>query len=360
MELAVKARDEAQARITAWRTANLSRVRPQVLTAPAKGEVLGAKDLQGKVIAADGEVLRVADYSTVRMKIKLAGTNVERVRVGQTAKIQIQPGYGTELAVHGDVRLNLLQRQRLRFQDILDVDDTKKLLTDHWKGKYITSKEDRKWRMALPVTEASDVELVTTRLQFQRLRGAPAAEKRVMPEPLEKMKLEGQVIEGSHTATYRLSEKDPKVREAVRKQIDQKLRGKEILTLFANPLQAMVAKARKREFEGEEVGIRVRGFGEPSVFFKVKAALPEPKREEQGFLAKQKKWEEDAKKNLEKAVETERTERFYEGVVELKNAPRVLQDTMRALAQRETPTDLKAKVTVVVGKRRLALVLFRQ
>ncbi|MBI3948085.1 MAG: HlyD family efflux transporter periplasmic adaptor subunit [Armatimonadetes bacterium] len=360
LEMAVRERDAAQARMDAWRAMSLSRFRPQVLKAPADGEVMGAKDLQGKVVAADGEVLKVVDFAALRLKVKLSGTNVERVRVGQPVKIEIQPNYGTETAVRGDIRLSTTQRQRVQFQDILDTDDTKKLLTERWKGKRLTSKEDKKWGLSIPATEASEVEMVTTRLQFDRLPGSAAGTNRVDPEPLERLKLEGQVIEGSHTATFRVKEKDPAPRAEVMKRIEAKLRDKETQTVVGNPLRSLAAKARGREFEGDLVDLRLRGFGEPTIFLKVKAALPEPAKAERGFTGKHQQWEADAKKGIENAVETERTERLFEGVVQLVDAPQLLQDRLRGLAQQDPPIDLKSKVSVVVGKRRLALVLFRQ
>ncbi|MDH7571782.1 MAG: hypothetical protein QHJ73_19550, partial [Armatimonadota bacterium] len=160
--------------------------------------------------------------------------------------------------------------------------------------------------------------------------------------------------------TFRLKENDDKIRQELLKRIVAKLKDRETFAPIPNPFANMVAKLHGEEAAPEEVPLRILDATPPNIFMKVKTSLTAPSTSDADFDKKLKQWEEESKKSLKEARETERIDRYFDGTVEMKKVPVVLQNTLRELSKRDPAVDLKAKVTVVVGRRRLALVLFRQ
>ncbi len=358
---AAGARARAQAERDAWRIASRDGTRV-TLAAPADGEVVGAKDLAGKVIKAGDPILKVVDLNELRFNVLLMGTNAERVRVGQKVKIEVQPNYGKQTWLRGDVRLSYFDRRRFQFNDILDTKETKDLLTEHWKDKQLTTKDDRKEDLALPATEVSEIEIFSARLRTNRLPGASAGGEVMSVEPLKDLELEGEIIEGTHGATFRTSEMTPELRKKLEERLAAKLKGKNLEPqLLPTGLRRWwLEKVRRQEVQPSPVPLHVNSVERLNLFIKVKAKLPEPKLDDPDFEKKMEKHLEDVAKKVGGAMETEKVDRSYEAVVVLKNPPAILQQKMRELMQLDPPVTLTAKVEAVVGKRRVAMLLFRQ
>ena len=375
---------EYELRVKDWDAGRKTTGTRTVVKAPLAGDVAGTKDLEGKVVAKDGALLRVVNCKDLRLAILLSGANVERVRVGMPANVEIQPKYGKNAVVRVDTRLSFWKRRRLRILDQFDDETMKSLVGEWWKDRCFMAQEDRRRSIALPATTMSEVEIMVA-AGSQRL--SPAALKRV-PDGLRlgvdhlapREDFRGTIMEGTHTAIYQTAVLTEEAQRDLQSYVWKRLRGR------VGPL---------READGTEIALRLERMRRFRAIMRIKAELPGPDMAalEKDFVEQlppgkkppkrrplfsmrehlelgptllphwreqYDKIERDRASRLEDALEVEKTERLFKGTVRMVDPPKELEDTVRSLAQQDPPAYLSAKVEAVLDKRRVAMLLFRQ
>jgi hypothetical protein len=355
------------------------------ILAPIAGEVAGTKDLEGKVLAADAVLLRVVNCTDLRLAITLNGANVERVRVGMPANVEIQPKYGKNAVVRVDTRLSFWKRRRLRVINHFD-DETMRTMVGEWlKDHHFATQEDQRRTIALPAASLSELEVMvaarTQRLTPREYKETPAGVRLGVDYLAQNDKLKGVIMEGKHTATYQTAVLTEEAQRDLQNYVWERLRGRVGVI---------------REEDGTETPVRLESLRrEVRVILRLKGELPGPNLAtlEQEFLDQLPEGRKAPKrrplKSLERGVdlgvtllphwrdqydkfdrywakqaedslEVQKTERFFVGTVRIPDPPKELEDAVRSLAQADPAVYLTAKVEAVVDKRRVAMLLFRQ
>jgi hypothetical protein len=316
------------------------------------------------------------NFNDLRLTVKLSGTNVERVRVGMPAKIKVTPDYGLGCVVRADTKLGWFESARLQFNYVLDGKEVKSFLLDWWKRHPVVSPDDTKQSVALTPTEVEECEVVCA-LRTDALSPAEAAK---VPETFylevdpiaSENPVHGIVIEGKHTGTYTTNYLDPPVREELKRRLMEAVKGKE---------------AQPKGKAGEPV-LRIEGVNSIHTYLKIKAAVADITLEESKRAKEKDKGKEqkkipvaimdqrvvaDGEWRLRRAgmderfalaaatgIEVDRGDRFFEGSVRIDSPSSDLVMKVKEAYQKSPAAYLKAKVEVVVGECRLAMLLFRQ
>jgi hypothetical protein len=373
---------DAEKEVDAWNKGEGQQGPRILLPAPLEGEVTGTPDIVGKFFKAGDAICKVVNFTDLRLSVKLSGTNVERVRVGMPAKVSVVTDYGPGCPLLGDAKLGFFDSARMQFNYALDGKETKALLLDWWLKHSLVSQEDAKREVALTPTEIEEAE-VTCALRTESL---PAAQLAKVPEPslLEVDRLGDQnpqkatVVEGKHTGSYKTNYLAPEMQAELARKITEALKGKVARIPDTDPAQA----------------VRVEGVSSVHNFLKMKAAVADLTMEEakkrfkrtlktkpsggespaqiSAAIADQRTaattdWkflrasmDERLAMAAESGLEAEKGDRFFEGVVRLPNPTPELGLKVKEAYQKSPATYLKAKVEVVVGECRLAMLLFRQ
>ena len=193
----------------------------------------------------------------------------------------------------------------------------KDILQSHFKGKAVTLEEDT----IFAVSKVTEVELQG----ILRVEDAPAGEG-IDSEPFGEMKIRGRVIEGKHTASVRFLDLPDSLQTQVERTLLERFRSQVV-----------------RSADG--TAFSVKGIQDLKI-----AVLMDGNDEGLG------------KPHLDGAepLLTERVERKFIFEAKIDDPPPALKAKVRELALTETPSYIKTKTEVVVGQRRIAMLLFRK
>ncbi|MEW6360017.1 MAG: hypothetical protein AB1696_27010 [Planctomycetota bacterium] len=372
---------EAEAEVDRWNRNEGPKAPHAALVAPIAGEVAGLQDLVGKAFAKEKPICRIVDFNTLRLDVKLGGTNVERVRVGMPVTVEVVPQYGPGCTVYADVRVGGFRSERLCFNYILNLDETKKLLCEWWKQQSVATKEDVRRKISLTPASVEEVEVacvLQTEMQGKTETDpatgqAPASDDRVEVDLVGVQNpFKGILAEGKHTGGYRTNELPDPIKTELRAQLGKLLKGK---------------LAQVPGDEGQR-SVRIEDVRKIHNFIKIKAEVSDislkdalmttdgapvgkdeivtaAAAEEIVASEKWKRLREEKNESFAKAVESaidadkDKTERNVDGVVLVTNPSPILIAKVKQGYKEATPAYLKAKVSVVVGRCRLAMLLFR-
>ncbi|MBM4079007.1 MAG: HlyD family secretion protein [Planctomycetes bacterium] len=366
----------AEAQVEAWRKTEPPADKRITLKSPHAGEISLTKDVAGKLLKAKESLAKVYDFNDLRLPIKLAGTNTERVRVGQPVKLNVIPDYGKGCILRADTKLGWWRSGRMQFNYVLDAKEMKEFLKKPLTDQVFMTKEDRRRDIALDPKEVKDIEMLMCRVANVRLKDEEA--KQVPPDGwLEAERLAkyedmmGVITDGKHTGTYVTNYLDPEMKQKLQTLLQEKLKSK-TANLYPD--------------DKEVIPLRLGDVSKMRNFLRLKMELvdlkkatgdEEPAEDQAEDAAKAKKnapipndqWDaKRAEKDKEWADKTEKAilcdkykdERWFEGNVRLKDPPRAVSDKLRELIKADSAAALTVKVEAVVDERRLAMLLFRQ
>jgi len=352
------------------------------VTAPVQGEVVGTKDLEGKIIPAGQAILRIVNFRDLRLAVILSGPNVERVRVGMPAKIEIQPRYGKNANVRVDI--GFWRRRRMQIINTFDDEKLRNFLGEWWKDRDLATRDDRRWKIALRPTAVNELEVVISARgrQVSRAveRAAPEQVKLDVDHLIDRKDLRGTIISGKHTATYQTTFLSPEERRDVRDYLWTPLRkrigvireksGKLVPVELRELRKLRVIVKLKAELAGPDLEAL-----EKEVINELKPGAKPPRRRKglspesgvelgptfvphwaQKFDEVNRLWESRA----EEALEVVKVDRFFEGTIRMLNPPKELEETVRLLAKQDPPAYLNARVMAIVQRRPVAMLLFKQ
>ncbi|GEM_PF-5726234 len=297
----------------------LSRMPKILLRAPLSGVVVVEEGLAGKVVPEEEEIVRVLDFNDLRISAVLKAANLTYARVGQLVKVEILMTYGNGEVLRGDFDRSGQWRWKKRHGQYNSVADgkIKDILQSHFKGKVVTLEEDT----LFAVSKVTDVELQG----ILRVEDAPAGEG-IDPEPFGDTKIMGQVIEGKHAASVRFLDLPDSLQARVEGALLERLRGQVV-----------------RSADG--TAFSVKGIQDLKI-----AVLMDGNDEGLG----------KASLDGSEPLLMERVERKFIFEAKIVNPPPALKAKVRELALTETPSYIKTKTEVVVGQRRIAMLLFRK
>jgi hypothetical protein len=190
--------------------------------------------------------------------------------------------------------------------------------------------------------------------------------------------LRATVISGKHTGSYTTNYLAPEVRQELARRVTEGLKGK----VAVSPNDPKMRALRMEDISGLRT------------FLKIKAVIPDltmedtakpskppggnvtdkkaPRKDIPAAVVDEKATPETAWK-LRRAeqdkefaslaasgLDVDKGDRFFEGVVRISNPSPALTDEVKEAYHKTPATYLKAKVEVVVGECRLAMLLFRQ
>jgi len=298
------------------------------------------------------------------------------------AEVTVNPDYGLGCVVRADIKVGWFGSRRLQFNYLLDGKDVKSYLLDWWKDRHICSNEDSKRDVALTPSEIEEAEITCT-VATRPLTPGEEAQARESPS-LEvetigaQNPLRATVISGKHTGSYTTNYLAPEVRQELARRVTEGLKGK----VAVSPNDPKMRALRMEDISGLRT------------FLKIKAVIPDLTMEDTakpskppGGKATDKKgplkdipaavvdekatpetaWKlRRAEQDKEFAtlaasgLDVDKGDRFFEGVVRISNPSPALTDEVKEAYHKTPAVYLKAKVEVVVGECRLAMLLFRQ
>ena len=372
---------DADKEVEAWNKGPAKKATLTLLLAPIEGEVLGTQDLAGKFFKAGETVCKVVNFSDLRIAIKLSGNNVERVRVGMPAEVTVTPDYGGGCVVRADAKRGRFATERVQFNYALDGKQVKGMLLDWWKKQAICSKEDTRQSVALPPSEVEEAEVTCTLaarpLSPTEAANAPKTDIVEVDDIGSQNPMRGVVISGKHTGSYNTNFLSPEMEARLEEMLAKSLKGK-VVRLPADP---------------KSPPLRIEGASDIHNFLKLKAVVPDLAMEESERSGR-KAGKAPAKKETPKeitvsvvdekpgampawklmragmderfalsattSVEADKGDRFFEGAVRISNPSPSLVEKVKEAYQKSPAAYLKAKVEIVVGECRVAMLLFRQ
>lgn len=289
------------------------------LLAPHAGVVITDEGKEGKLIPSGKEIARIIDFDDLRISGDFRGTNQSYARVGQPTRSEILMTYGNGETLLSDIeRPGAWMKGYGQFNSAAEgrVAD---ILKQHFAGKRLTLEEDTLFTL----NKVTAVELRGT-LRTERANALPFGEQEIAPEPFTGIEIAGRVIEGTHTASIRVLDLPEDVRSAVN--------------------QAVLQRFESRPLRLDDAALSVTDIKN----LKIIATLDV----------------ENA--NIEKAnaqdspILADKVERKFIFTAQIENPSPALKAKVRELALAETPSYIKTKTIVVVGKRRVAMLLFRK
>ena len=290
------------------------------LKAPVSGTTVVAEGLAGKVIPANKEILHVLDFDDLRISGDLRGANLSDARAGQPIKVEALMTYGNGEVLRGDFDRSGSWRWDKRHGQFNSIAEGKirDLLQAYFKGKVVTLEEDT----LFAVSKVSGVDMQGA----LRVVDAPGARGGIEPEPFDRTPIVGHVIEGTHTAIVRLQGLSPDLQAQVEKALLERLRDRAVHSTDGSPFAL-------REIKDLKVAVNLDG-------------------DDKGM----KKVHPDSAGPLL----TEKVERKFLFEARIDDPSPALRAKVRELALADPPTYIKTKTEIVVGQRRIAMLLFRK
>jgi multidrug resistance efflux pump len=368
-------RVQAAVRLSEWEKQEAPKSPRLLIRAPIDGIVLAPDDLDGKLVDADAEILKVVDLNDLRLTGKLDGETVADARTGQWAVVKaIVPDYKTGMLFRGDTVPRgryFWQKERVVSYRIIDP-KLKEAVKDALKDRKITQRND----IPFDLTEVTDVELnakiETTALgsplsalgresslrhsarpvgivasaasdplatENREPRAESATEGSLTADAPGEMALYGKVVEGKHLLTVQVADIPAAVTRRLTESVAGRIRGRTIEV------------PREPEEEGASTPIhdlRVDEVRGAQLIAKVKAENANPK----GETSRLKKIA------ARTALRGASLERRYEATIQIQNPPQFLKD--RVLELLEQGKEVKARVSIKTGRRRVAFLLLKR
>ena len=292
--------------------------RRETLTATHAGVILFEKDVVGTVVPEGDEIARILDFDDLRISAGLKGAAQRLARVGQPAHIEVITTYGDGEILRTDVDSpDSWSTGFAQFNDISDGQVTKQL-EDYFSGK--TRRHRR--RHDIRPRQGKNIDLHST-LNVQNAGPSDPGEK-IEAEPLSRITLTGTVIEGTHTAEFRIHTFPDEIQQEIQ-----------------NTLQERVLE---RQFDTGGQPLSVNEITDLSMIIEMDTDEPENDGTSQDI----------------QMVDAEKTKRSFKGVIRIDDPHPLLKAKVRELALLKKPIYIKAIVKVVVGERRIAMLLFRK
>ena len=290
----------------------------ETLTATHAGVILFEKEVVGTVVEKGDEIARILDFDDLRISAGLKGAVQRLARVGQPAHIEVITTYGDGEILRTDVDSpDSWSTGFAQFNDISDGQITKQL-EEYFSGKLVAIEDDTVF--ALGKVKKIDLH---SGLSVQNAGPLDSREK-IEAEPLNRIALTGTVIEGTHTAEFRI--------HTFPNEIQQEIQ---------NTLQDRILE---RQFDTGGQPFSVNEITDLSMIIEMDADEPEI---------------EGTSLDVQ-MVDAEKTKRTFKGVIRIDDPHPVLKAKVRELALLKKPIYIKAIVKVVVGERRIAMLLFRK
>jgi hypothetical protein len=300
-----------------WK-ARLSGMPRVLLHAPHGGVVAVNEGLVGRVIPGKKEIVKVLDFDDLRIATDLRGANLAYARVGQPTKSEILMTYGNGEILRVDFDRSGQWRWTKRHGQYNSVADGKvaDLIRGFLSGHAVTMEEDT----LFAVTDVTEVDLQG----ILGARDAPAGEG-IDSEPFGEVEVRGHVVEGEHTAKIRVLDLPDTLQARVRDALLERLQTKVLRS--TDGVAFTVDDVRNLEITLTTVASDEK-LTPPQL-----GAPP---------------------------VTGEKVERKFIFETRLDDPPEALKAKVRELALTDDPTYIKTKTEVVVGQRRIAMLLFRK
>ena len=292
--------------------------RRETLTATHAGVILFEEEIVGKVVEKGDEIARILDFDDLRISAGLKGAAQRLARVGQLAQIEVITTYGDGEILRTDVDSpDWWSTGFAQFNDISD-GQVSKQLEEYFSGKLVAIEDDTVFALG----KVKKIDLHST-LNVQNAGPLDPGEK-IEAEPLNRIALTGTVIEGTHTAEFRI--------HTFPNEIQQEIQ---------NTLQDRIVE---RQFDTGGLPLSVNEITDLSMIIEMDADEPENNEMVQNG----------------QMVDAENSKRSFKGVIRIDDPHPVLKAKVRELALLKKPIYIKAIVKVVVGERRIAMLLFRK
>lgn len=292
--------------------------RRETLTATHAGVILFEEEVVGTVVPKGDEIARILDFDDLRISAGLKGAAQRLARVGQLAHIEVITTYGDGEILRTDVDSpDWWSTGFAQFNDISDGQVTKQL-EEYFSGKLVAIEDDTVFALG----KVTKIDLHST-LNVQNAGPLDPGEK-IEAEPLNRIALTGTVIEGTHTAEFRIHTFPNEIQKEIQ-----------------NTLQDRIVE---RQFDTGGLPLSVNEITDLSMIIEMDADEPE---------------NNDMVQNGQ-MVNAENSKRSFKGVIRIDDPHPVLKAKVRELALLKKPIYIKAIVKVVVGERRIAMLLFRK
>ena len=290
----------------------------ETLTATHDGVILFEEEIVGTVVEKGDEIARILDFDDLRISAGLKGAAQRLARIGQLAHIEVITTYGDGEILRTDVDSpDSWSTGFAQFNDISDGQITKQL-ENYFSGKLAAIEDDTIFALG----KVKKIDLHST-LNVQNAGPLDPGEK-IEAEPLNRIALTGTLIEGTHTAEFRI--------HTFPNEIQQEIQ---------NTLQDRILE---RQFDTGGQPLSVNEITDLSMIIEMDA--DEPEIDGTGLDVQM--------------VDAEKTKRSFKGVIRIDDPHPVLKAKVRELALLKKPIYIKAIVKVVVGERRIAMLLFRK
>ncbi len=292
--------------------------RRETLTATHAGVILFEEEIAGKIVLKGDEIARILDFDDLRISADLKGAGQKLVRFGQPAHIEVVTTYGDGEILRTDVDSpDSWGMGFAQFNDISDGQITKQL-EKYFSGKLVAIEDDTVF--ALGKVKLVDLHSV---LSVQNAGPSDPKEK-IEAEPLNRIVLTGTVIEGTHSAEFRI--------HTFPNEIQQEIQ---------NTLQERILE---RQFDTGGQPLSVREINDLSMIMEMDA--DEPENNEMVLNGQM--------------VDAENTKRSFSCVTRIDDPHPLLKAKVRELILLKNPIYIKAHIKVIVGERRIAMLLFRK
>ena len=290
----------------------------ETLTATHDGVILFEEEIVGTVVEKGDEIAHILDFDDLRISAGLKGAAQRLARIGQLAHIEVITTYGDGEILRTDVDSpDSWSTGFAQFNDISDGQITKQL-ENYFSGKLAAIEDDTIFALG----KVTKIDLHST-LNVQNAEPLDPGEK-IEAEPLNRIALTGTLIEGTHTAEFRI--------HTFPNEIQQEIQ---------NTLQDRILE---RQFDTGGQPLSVNEITDLSMIIEMDA--DEPEIDGTGLDVQM--------------VDAEKTKRSFKGVIRIDDPHPVLKAKVRELALLKKPIYIKAIVKVVVGERRIAMLLFRK
>ena len=288
------------------------------LLAPHSGVVTVDKRKEGTVVLAGKEIAEIIDFGDLRISGDFRGTNQAYARVGQPIKVEILMTYGSETLLSTIEQPGKWLSGSGQFNSAAE-GTVKNILNQYFANKLVTMEDDT----TFAVSKVTGVELLST-LQTEETRSS-TGQNEIEPEPFADMEITGRVIEGTHEASVRTLGLPESVYAEVKQALLTRFEGRPIrigeTPLYVTGMEDLKAIVTM-DVENTDVEKTTTETGEPILMEKV--------------------------------------ERKFIFTAKIENASPALVAKVRELALSEPPSYIKTKTVVVVGTRRVAMLLFRK
>jgi len=322
----------------------------RALPAPRSGVAVLGKDPAGNYIPAWWDIAKVIDFNDLKLSADVGGKNVIYVLEGQRVKVEPLPTYGNEEILRSDIDYpGWWRKGRAQFNSVGE-GKIKGILQEYFATRPVAleDEEDAPFRLS----EVEKVELQGVLRVEEPLVGEERSG--VEAEPFIGTMLEGYVHKAEHRASVKLRNLPDEVMSAIEEALlDRFQDGVRVNSSVLSIADSLRSEARWDLLEGFRGGLREDDAAALSV------AQIEGLRAVVTMEARIEEAEDDGMPDAE-PFPAEKTERKCRVVVKFRELPPGFRAKVRELALAERPKYIPAEVKVVVGGRRIAMLLFRK